>query len=91
MDQSEIHLGQPGPSRICLTSCSLPRVLRTPQRLLSYISPQPHRAYSVALAPRRVGPSHRTIVDVNRAKDEKLEVATKRLARKLKGYLAARR
>lgn len=31
------------------------------------------------------------IVDVERAKDEKLEVAAKRLARMLKKYVAARR
>jgi hypothetical protein len=53
--------------------------------------------YSVTFAPRRigvVGPSHRTIVDsvdIEQAKDEKPEVATKRLTRKLKEYLAARR
>ncbi|KAF8492415.1 hypothetical protein F5888DRAFT_1909192 [Russula emetica] len=51
-------------------------------------------AYSVTFAPRRVGvvgPSRRTIVDVERTKDEKLEVVAKRPARKLKEYLAAKR
>ena len=44
-------------------------------------------------APRRVGavgPSPRTIVDVEPAKDGILEVAAKRFARKLKEYFVAR-
>jgi hypothetical protein len=50
--------------------------------------------YSTAFAPRRVvvvSPSLRTIIDVEPAKDERLEVAAKPLSRKLKEYFAVRR
>ena len=50
-------------------------------------------AYGVTCSPRRigvVGPSRRKIVDVEQAKDEKPDVATKRPTRKLKQHLAAR-
>ena len=58
--------------------------------LCAYLAPSPCldlTAYSVTFSRRRfgvVGSSCRTIADVERAKDEKLEVAAKRLARKLK-------
>ena len=66
------------------------RVSRTSYAPTSLESRLHITAYSTTFAPRRVGvvgSSRRTIVDVERAKDEKLEVG---LARKLE-YLAARR
>lgn len=93
-DESELHLGQPEAFRD-LFDLMQPRA-RLEDILFAYLGPMrlDLTAYSVTFAPRRVGvvgPSRRTIVDVERTKDEKLEVAAKRLARKLKEYLAARR
>jgi hypothetical protein len=93
-DESELHLGQPEAFRD-LFDLMQPRA-RLEDLLCAYLVPLrlDLTAYSVTFAPRRVGvvgPSRRTIVDVERVKDEKLEVAAKRLARKLKEYLAARR
>ena len=64
--------------------------------LCAYLAPSrlDLTAYSITFAPRRVGvvdPSCRTVVDVERSKDEKFEVAAKSLARKLEQYLATRR
>ena len=75
------------PSVTYSTSCSHARISRTfsaptsPHRRVTFSQ----RCFGV------VGFSCRMIVDVERAKDEKLEVAAKRLARKLKKYVAARR
>ena len=93
-DESELHLGQPEAFRD-LFDLMQPRTLLE-DLLCAYLAPLrlDLTAYSVTFAPRRVGvgPSRRTIiVDVERAKDEKLEVAAKRFARMLKEYLAARR
>jgi hypothetical protein len=93
-DESELHLGQPEAFRD-LFDLMQPRA-RLEDLLCAYLAPVrlDLTAYSVTFAPRRVGvvgPSRRTIVDVERTKDEKLEVAAKRLARRLKEYLAARR
>ncbi|KAH9988649.1 hypothetical protein BJV77DRAFT_1160872 [Russula vinacea] len=93
-DESELHLGQPEAFRD-LFDLMQPRA-RLEDLLCAYLAPLrlDLTAYSVTFAPRRVGvvgPSRRTIVDVERAKDEKLEVAAKRLARKLREYFAARR
>ena len=93
-DKSDLCLSQPEVFRD-LFDLMQPRA-RLEDLLCAYIAPLrlDLTAYSVTFAPRRagvVGPSRRTIVDVERAKDEKLEVAAKRLARKLKEYLAARR
>ena len=93
-DESELHLGQPEAFRD-LFDLMQPRA-RLEDLLCAYLAPLrlDLTAYSVTFAPRRVGvgPSRRTIiVDVERAKDEKLEVAAKRFARMLKEYLAARR
>ncbi|KAI9507882.1 hypothetical protein F5148DRAFT_1201135 [Russula earlei] len=92
-DESELHLGQPEAFRD-LFDLMQPRA-RLDDLLRAYLAPTRVNlsAYSVTFAPRRVGvigPSRRTIVDVERAKDERLEVAAKRLARKLQEYLAAR-
>ena len=93
-DESELHLGQPEAFRD-LFDLMQPRA-RLEDLLCAYLAPVrlDLTAYSVTFAPRRVGvvgPSRRTIVDVERTKDEKLEVAAKRLARRLKEFLAARR
>jgi hypothetical protein len=93
-DECELHLGQPEAFRD-LFDLMQPRA-RLEDLLRAYLAPMrlDLTAYSVTFAPRRVGvvgPSRRTMVDVERTKDEKLEVAAKRLARKLKDYLAARR
>jgi hypothetical protein len=93
-DESELHLGQPEAFRD-LFDLMQPRA-RLEDLLRAYLAPMrlDLTAYSVTFAIRRVGvvgPSRRTIVDVERTKDEKLEVAAKRLARKLKEYLATRR
>jgi hypothetical protein len=93
-DESELHLGQPEAFRD-LFDHTQPRA-RLEDLLCAYLLPTriDLTAFSVTFAPRRVGvvgPSRRTIVDVERTKDEKLEVAAKRLARKLKEYMAARR
>ncbi|KAI0289131.1 hypothetical protein BC826DRAFT_1033790 [Russula brevipes] len=93
-DESELHLGQPEAFRD-LFDLMQPRA-RLEDLLRAHLASArvDLSAYSVTFAPRRVGvvgPSRRTIVDVERAKDEKLEVAAKRLARKLKEYLAVRR
>jgi len=93
-DECELHLGQPEAFRD-LFDLMQPRA-RLEDLLRAYLAPTriDLSAFNVTFAPRRVGivgPSRRTIVDVERTKDEKLEVAAKRLARKLKEYLAARR
>jgi len=93
-DESELHLGQPEAFRD-LFDLMQPRA-RLEDLLRAYLASTriDLSVYSVTFAPRRVGivgPSRRTIVDVERTKDEKLEVAAKRLAWKLKEYLAARR
>jgi hypothetical protein len=93
-DECELHLGQPEAFRD-LFDLMQPRA-RLEDLLFAYLAPMrvDLTAYGVTFAPRRVGvvgPSRRTIVDVERTKDEKLEVAAKRLARKLKEYLATRR
>lgn len=57
-------------------------------------APVPFSALSISFSPRRVGlvltasGRKRTIVDVARTRDEKLEVAAKKLARKLKVWLS---
>jgi hypothetical protein len=93
-DESELHLGQPEAFRD-LFDLMQPRA-RIEDLLCAYLAPTriDLSAFNVTFAPRRVGivgPSRRTIVDVERTKDEKLEVAAKRLARKLREYMAARR
>jgi len=93
-DESELHLGQPEAFRD-LFDLMQPRA-RLEDLLRAYLAPTriDLSAYSVTFAPRRVGvtgPSRKTIVDVERTKDEKLEVAAKRLARKLNEYFATRR
>jgi len=93
-DESELHLGQPEAFRD-LFDLMQPRA-RLEDLLHAYLASTriDLSAYSVTFAPRRVGvvgPSRRTIVDVERMKDERLEVAAKRLARKLMEYIAARR
>ncbi len=93
-DESELHLGQPEAFRD-LFDLMQPRA-RLEDLLCAYLAPTrlDLSAYSVTFAPRCVGvvgPSRRTIVDVERTKDERLEVAAKRLSRKLKEYMAARR
>jgi len=58
-------------------------------------SPIPFAALSVSFSPRRVGVAltsagrKRTIVEVARTRDEKLEVAAKKLARELKIWRAS--
>ena len=59
--------------------------------LCAYLSISPRTASRLPRGVGVVGPSRRTIVDVEREKDEKLEVAAKRLFRKLKEHLAAMR
>lgn len=93
-DETELHLGQPEAFRD-LFDLMQPRA-RLEDLLCAQLTPArvDLTAYSVTFAPRRVGvvgPSRRTIVEVERTKDESLEVAAKRLARKLKEYFAARR
>jgi hypothetical protein len=93
-DESELHLGQPEAFRD-LFDLMQPRA-RLEDLLRAYLAPTriDISSYSVTFAPRRVGvvgPSRRTIVDVERTKDERLEVAAKRLAKKLMEYIAARR
>jgi hypothetical protein len=57
-------------------------------------APVPFSALSISFSPRRVGlvlttsGRKRTIVDVARTKDEKLEVTAKKLARQLKVWLS---
>jgi hypothetical protein len=57
-------------------------------------APVPFSALSISFSPRRVGlvltasGRKRTIVDVARTRDEKLEVAAKKLARQLKVWLS---
>ncbi|KAH9970269.1 hypothetical protein BJV74DRAFT_784473 [Russula compacta] len=93
-DESALHLGQPEAFRD-LFDLMQPRA-RLEDLLCAYLAPThlDFTAYGITFAPRRVGivgPSRRTIVEVERTKDEKLEVAAKRLARELKEYLPARR
>ena len=93
-DESELHLGQPEAFRD-LFDLMQPRA-RLEDLLCAYVAPAriDLSAYSVTFAPRRVGiigPSRRTIIEVERTKDENLEVAAKRLARKFKEYFAASR
>ncbi|KAH9988633.1 hypothetical protein BJV77DRAFT_1160935 [Russula vinacea] len=78
-DESELHLGQPEAFRDLFDLMQPARVSRISSR---HVRSETRRGR---------WPSRRTIVDVERAKDEKLEVAAKRLARKLKEYLAVRR
>ena len=93
-DESELHLGQPEAFRD-LFDLMQPRA-RLEDLLCAYLAPTrlDLTAYGITFAPRRVGvvgPSRRTIVDVERTKDERLEVAAKRLARELKEYLPVMR
>ncbi|KAH9003752.1 hypothetical protein EDB86DRAFT_2798704 [Lactarius hatsudake] len=93
-DETELHLGQPEAFRD-LFDLMQPRA-RLEDLLHAYLAPAriDLSPYCVTFAPRRVGlvgPSHRTIVEVERAKDESLEVAAKRLGRRLKEHLAAKR
>ena len=88
-DESELYLGQPE-SFLDLFNLMQPHT-RLEDIFCACLAPLrlDLTAYSVTFAPRRVevvGPSRRTIVDVKRAKDEKLEVAAKRLSRKVKEY-----
>jgi len=93
-DETELHLGQPEAFRD-LFDLMQPRA-RLEDLLSGYLAPTriDLSPYSVTFAPRRVGlvgPSRRTIVEVERARDESLEVAAKRLGRRFKDYLAAMR
>ncbi|KAI0295134.1 hypothetical protein B0F90DRAFT_1566968, partial [Multifurca ochricompacta] len=85
-DETELHSGQPEAFRD-LFDLMQPRA-RLEDLLRIYLAPNRVElsAYSVTFAPRRVGivgPARRTIVEVERTKDESLEVTAKRLARKL--------
>ncbi|KAI0255622.1 hypothetical protein BJV78DRAFT_1083404, partial [Lactifluus subvellereus] len=85
-DETELHLGQPEAFRD-LFDLMQPRA-RLEDLLCAYLTPArvDLTAYSVTFASRRVGvvgPSRRTIVEVERTRDESLEAAAKRLARKL--------
>ncbi|KAH9034090.1 hypothetical protein EDB85DRAFT_1948843 [Lactarius pseudohatsudake] len=93
-DETELHLGQPEAFRD-LFDLMQPRA-RLEDLLHAYLVPTriDLSPYNVTFAPRRVGlvgPSRRTIVEVERAKDESLEVAAKRLGRRLKDHLAEKR
>jgi hypothetical protein len=61
---------------------------------ISDLAPVPFSALSISFSPRRVGlvltasGRKRTIVDVARTRDEKLEVAAKKLAQQLKVWLS---
>ncbi|KAI9461898.1 hypothetical protein BJY52DRAFT_163713 [Lactarius psammicola] len=92
-DETELHLGQPEAFRD-LFDLMQPRA-RLEDLLHTYLAPAriDLSPYSVTFAPRRVGlvgPSRRTIVEVERTRDESLEVAAKRLGRRLKDHLAAK-
>lgn len=92
-EESELHLGQLEAFRDLfdlMQPCA-----RLEDLLCAYLASSRLylTAYSITFTPRRVGvvgPSCQTIVDVERAKDENLEVAAKHLSRKLKEYLVAR-
>ncbi|KAI0270388.1 hypothetical protein BC834DRAFT_861096 [Gloeopeniophorella convolvens] len=89
-DDTELHLGQPEAFRD-LFDLSQPRARL--EDLLRARLDGDLRGYSVTFAPRRVGvigPSRRTVAEVERTRDEALEVAAKRLARRLREYLAAK-
>jgi len=93
-DETELHLGQPEAFRD-LFDLMQPRA-RLEDILHAYLAPAriDLSPYSVTFAPRRValvGPSRRTIVEVERARDESLEVAAKRLGRRFKDHLATKR
>ena len=93
-DETELHLGQPEAFRD-LFDLMQPRA-RLEDLLRAYLAPTriDLSPYSVTFAPRRValvGPSRRTIVEVERTRDESLEVAAKRLGRRLKDHLAVQR
>ena len=93
-DETELHLGQPEAFRD-LFDLTQPRA-RLEDLLHAYLAPAriDLSPYSVTFATRRVGlvgPSRRTIVEVERVRDESLEVAAKRLGRRLKDHLAVKR
>ena len=93
-DETELHLGQPEAFRD-LFDLMQPRA-RLEDLLRAYLAPTriDLSPYNVTFAPRRValvGPSRRTIVEVERTRDESLEVAAKRLGRRLKDHLAVQR
>jgi hypothetical protein len=92
-DETELHLGQPEAFRD-LFDLTQPRA-RLEDLLYAYLAPAriDLSPYSATFAPRRVAlvdPSRRTIVEVERTRDECLEVAAKRLGRRLKEHLAAK-
>ena len=92
-DETELHLGQPEAFRD-LFDLMQPRA-RLEDLLHTYLAPAriDLSPYNVTFAPRRVGlvgPSRRTIVEVERARDESLEVAAKRLGRRFQDHLAVK-
>lgn len=92
-DDTELQLGQPEvfrePFYLMQPRARLEELFHVylaPARI--YLSP-----YSVTFAPRRValvGPSRRTTVEVERTRDESLEVTAKRFGRWCKDYLVVK-